>query len=243
MIAGPPALQNVLEQYHKLIKSALAENGMEPSADHVSDERQYAFVNAMQLLAAPAFQAQLRPFVVHHCRDAFGVAVTLPLRGKNGAMTGSTVIVYSGDTRPCRTIVDEGLRALLAAPRPAGLILVHEATFNDDEFEDAVKKRHSTVGEALGIANDLKSLVAEKQQEGQITFLGTVLTHFSQRYPSVNSGITHAGHSTYISAFDGTIIPLTSHEVVQCVFRPSLNNVMRTGAELLFPDEEKRGLQ
>ena len=51
-------------------------------------------------------------------------------------------------------------------------VLVHEATFEDGMEEDAVKKRHSTVGEAVKVGNDARAY-------------RTVLTHFSQRYPKV----------------------------------------------------------
>ena len=48
-------------------------------------------------------------------------------------------------------------------------MLVHEATFEDGMEEDAVKKRHSTVGEAVKVGTDAGAY-------------RTVLTHFSQRY-------------------------------------------------------------
>jgi len=50
--------------------------------------------------------------------------------------------------------------------------LIHEATFEDGMEEDAVLKRHSTVGEAIEVATmmNAKSLA---------------LTHFSQRYPKI----------------------------------------------------------
>jgi ribonuclease Z len=60
---------------------------------------------------------------------------------------------------------------MLATVGRGAHVLVHEATFDDDRAEDARRKRHSTVGEALRVARDMqvKDLV--------------LLTHFSQRYP------------------------------------------------------------
>ena len=46
-------------------------------------------------------------------------------------------------------------------------MLIHEATFGDDKQEEAVNKRHSTIGEALGVATRMGAY-------------RTVLTHFSQ---------------------------------------------------------------
>jgi ribonuclease Z len=72
-------------------------------------------------------------------------------------------LVYSGDTRPCRKLTELGKGATL---------LIHEATFDDTKEEEAKNKRHSTINEALSIANDMK-------------VFRVILTHFSQRYPKI----------------------------------------------------------
>ena len=69
-------------------------------------------------------------------------------------------LVYSGDTRPCQRLITAGQNAT---------ILIHEATFDDSLAEDALAKHHSTMSEALEVAENMN-------------VWKVVLTHFSQRY-------------------------------------------------------------
>lgn len=73
------------------------------------------------------------------------------------------IFSYSGDTRPCKELAVHGNGADL---------LIHEATFEDDLSKEAIDKNHSTVSEAISIA----------QQMGAKS---VILTHFSQRYPKI----------------------------------------------------------
>lgn len=73
--------------------------------------------------------------------------------------TGRKVVI-SGDTRPCRALVEASYDADL---------LIHEATFSDDEQERAKETRHSTAREAGGVARDAK-------------VQRLVLTHLSSRH-------------------------------------------------------------
>jgi hypothetical protein len=54
---------------------------------------------------------------------------------------------------------------------------------NDDRWHDAASKRHSTVGEALGVAAMCRRALSSSCGGGGMVFAGSVLTHFSQRYP------------------------------------------------------------
>jgi ribonuclease Z len=77
-----------------------------------------------------------------------------------GAPRPGRKIVITGDTRPCA--------ATLELAQGADL-LVHEATFGDEEAERAVETGHSTAREAAIVARDAE--------------VGTLLlTHFSARY-------------------------------------------------------------
>ena len=75
-------------------------------------------------------------------------------------------------------------------------MLIHEATFDDSLADHALRKRHSTTGEALRMA----SQCGERTQ--------AVLTHFSQRYPrgvGVESVDGEGGGTGLppVTAFDG----------------------------------------
>ena len=106
---------------------------------------------------------------VAHCAQSFALA--LEAAPPAGADAGWKA-VYSGDTRPCA--------ALVAAARDA-TVLIHEATFEDDLLEDAVKKRHSTTSEAIQTGVDARCY-------------RTILTHFSQRYPKAPKFDGHIGN-------------------------------------------------
>jgi ribonuclease BN (tRNA processing enzyme) len=122
---------------------------------------------------------ELRSVPVIHCYDAFGLVFTI----------GNTKqkIVYSGDTIPCDRLIHAGLDADL---------LIHEATFDDSMQEDAEKKKHSTIGQALEVAAKMR---AKK----------TVLTHFSQRYPHLPSQLQDSRFKDeVVCASDGMSISL-----------------------------------
>ena len=91
---------------------------------------------------------------VAHCYDAQAISVTFPTGFK---------FSYSGDCRPSSHFVYIG---------QGSTVLVHEATFDDDMRGDAEAKKHSTMSEAIGVA---QAMGAKR----------LVLTHFSQRYQKI----------------------------------------------------------
>ena len=77
-----------------------------------------------------------------------------------GAPRAGRRVVISGDTRPCQALIDSARGADL---------LIHEATFSDDEQERALDTRHSTGREAGRVA-----------REAAVRRL--ILTHLSTRH-------------------------------------------------------------
>ena len=134
---------------------------------------------------------------------------------------------------PVRSRVESQTLPVVASP--VTLLLIHEATMNDDRAEDARKKRHCTVAEALSIAVRMSDAV----RHAGGTFAGAVLTHFSQRYPSLPTHsqqqpvadprkagdgsaadttaagpLGHAPALRYVCAFDGLVAPLSGAPLV-----------------------------
>lgn len=100
--------------------------------------------------------------VNHRCVHAYGVVLTHTARAPSRGQWG---LAYSGDTIPSS--------ALAYAARARGAdVFLHEATMGDDMVADAFAKRHSTMGQALGVVAAARTPLA-------------VLTHFSQRYPKL----------------------------------------------------------
>lgn len=91
---------------------------------------------------------------VNHCHGAQAISVTF----ENGFKFS-----YSGDCRPSRHFCEIGADSD---------VLVHESTFDDGMEGDAMAKKHSTTGEAVGVALEMKAK-------------NLILTHFSQRYSKI----------------------------------------------------------
>ena len=121
------------------------------------------------------------------------------------------VLCYSGDTRPSVRFVE----ASKYLGSNGVSLLIHESTFDDDSRgkEEAVKKRHSTVEEAIMIASQMNAKAC-------------ILTHFSQRYPNgVLSNLHALGQNKYnvkekttckniCVAVDGYLVPLICQSLV-----------------------------
>lgn len=96
-------------------------------------------------------------------------------------------IVYPGDTRPCESVVEAATGADL---------LVHEATFGDEEKDRAAETEHSTATEAAQVA-----LAAQVRQ--------LVLHHLSARYSADSAVLLEQAQAVFpatVVARDGMTI-------------------------------------
>jgi len=101
-----------------------------------------------------------------------------------GAARPGRLVVYAGDTRPCRAIVD--------AARDADL-LVHEATFSREESARARETFHSTAAEAATVARDARAR-------------RLVLTHLSARYSDAPHVLEREARAIFpgaVAGYDG----------------------------------------
>ncbi|KAH8176305.1 beta-lactamase superfamily protein [Sarocladium implicatum] len=95
---------------------------------------------------------------VTHCQQSYGTQLEL---------TSGLRIAWSGDCRPSDNFADACKGAHL---------LIHESTFDNEDSKHAKEKNHSTISDALGVAERMEAR-------------RTVLTHFSTRYKGTTKGL------------------------------------------------------
>ncbi|GAQ86315.1 hypothetical protein KFL_002820100 [Klebsormidium nitens] len=139
---------------------------------------------------APLNLVRAQAVPVHHCADSWGLVIH---------HADGWSLVYSGDTRPTRPLIEAGRGCTL---------LIHEATFEGKLLDHARRKRHSTTEEALDVA-------------AQMGARRTILTHFSQRYPKAVEFESNlpAADSTCI-AFDGMAVPFSELARLPSLLQP-----------------------
>ncbi|KAH8738125.1 hypothetical protein BGZ61DRAFT_439634 [Ilyonectria robusta] len=144
--------------------------------------------------------ASVKRIPVTHCwrSDAVQIELTSGLR-----------IAYSGDCRPSDDFARECDGAHL---------LIHECTFDDDMGSHAKKKQHSTMKEALSVAQKMRAR-------------RTLLTHFSQRYvksESLKRDITNVGE--VLMAFDHMRVRLGDFKKA-AAFQPAIAQMLAESSE------------
>ena len=154
-VVGPRSLRRFLEFYGDLERLYCDFIDLsETTRDKWSSETMSPQIAGLRAALVGTDLEEIVAVQVNHCAHAYGAKLV----GKRGWS-----MVYSGDTRPCQSLVD--------ASRDATL-LVHEATFENGMEDEAEKKRHSTTREAVQTGIDAR-------------VYRTILTHFSQRYPKI----------------------------------------------------------
>ena len=110
----------------------------------VEDERPGRFdIDAARRLGVP--EGPLFGELQHGRAVTLGSGETIAPDDVVGPARPGRRIVFSGDTRPCRTLFDAAAGADL---------LIHEATFLDDERDRAAETGHSTAKQAASLARD-----------------------------------------------------------------------------------------
>ena len=124
---------------------------------------------------------------LHHGEDVEVEGRTIRAADVVGAPRPGRKVVYTGDTRPTTAT-----REVAAAAD----LLIHEATFAQDEADRAVSTGHSTAREAAQVAADAG-------------VLRLAMTHFSPRYaddPRVLEREARAVFPEVVAAHDGLVI-------------------------------------
>ena len=139
---------------------------------------------------------------VAHCNNAYAVVLRCPSFG---------TLSYSGDCRPSTAFANMAKNSD---------ILIHEATFEDGMEAEAAVKRHSTIGEALSIAETMNAKAI-------------ILTHFSQRYPRIpplkEEASEDAPQRPVVFAFD--YVSITPGNLMAA-------SKLTPALRLLYPEEE-----
>ena len=141
--------------------------------------------------------AELARIRVDHCKSAHAGLLVL---------SSGLKIAYSGDCRPSKYFARRARGAHL---------LIHEATLEDDKVADAIAKRHSTISEALGVAEDMAAR-------------RVLLTHFSQRYAKGSEEASRekeSDHRVVLSAFDLMRVKLGEFRVAEA-YLPVLKELL-----------------
>ena len=111
--------------------------------------------SACRRLIATRVNVTMECIRVTHCYDAWGCKICLRGEGEGRA------ILYSGDCIPSNHLIRAGRRCTL---------VIHEATYASEKTRMARERKHSTISQAIAVAEKMEARSA-------------ILTHFSQRYP------------------------------------------------------------
>ena len=160
--------------------------------------RQMIFQHAVQYKEKVFFPFQASKSIkVEHCPDSYALVLFIENYWEIDDTSSTFRLIYSGDTRPSYNLVRNYHQ--MSHPNYDDItLLVHEATFDDTKQQEAVKKKHCTVTEALQIANQIHPDCY------------CLLSHFSQRYlPGMDLLSSSTQRHNVTMAYDGMMLPLT----------------------------------
>ena len=212
VVIGPRPLRRALLNYSRLEPMSVCfieamHTTMPPVSPPDSPPPPPRMAEALERVKKSLGLSQLKSIRVAHCAHAFGLLLESETQPR-------WKIVFSGDTRPCDSVIEAAKNATL---------LIHEATFEDDLQEEAEAKRHCTTKEAVNVGNAADAYC-------------TLLTHFSQRYPK----IPVIGESVYGRvgiAFDLMTVGLQDLSILPSIV-PVVKQLFEEGEE---EEEEKEG--
>ena len=98
----------------------------------------------------------IKTISVHHVSFSYGIIIEINRSDGQAPFK----LVFSGDCRPNDCLAIEGSKCDL---------LIHECTFDNERYQDAINKNHSTTHEAITISRKMEAK-------------NTILTHLSARY-------------------------------------------------------------
>eukprot|EP00977_Amphora_coffeiformis_P029811 scaffold42830_cov176-Amphora_coffeaeformis.AAC.5 len=195
LLIAPPPIFRFLEDYANRVDSRISGTFRSLACGDFRNPNPSATLRFKEAIGFTSCQS----IQVQHCPYSYAVII-------DGTPFGR--VVYSGDCRPSQK--------LALAAKPADL-LIHESTFEDSMRAEACLKRHSTIGEALQIAQKMEAKC-------------TVLTHFSQRYPRIPppTEVVDTSDMRIIFAFD-----------YQCLTPDTLRLAaqLTPALRLLYPDD------
>lgn len=116
-------------------------------------------------LASDTNIVDLKTCAAIHCNYAYSVSMTFKLSDLE-----TFKLSFSGDTRPNVNFVEVGMNSD---------VLIHEASLDDVNIEEALEKKHTTVVEAVRVAQLMKCR-------------SLILTHFSTRFSEESNFIMSA---------------------------------------------------
>ncbi|CCK69736.1 tRNase Z KNAG_0C06430 [Huiozyma naganishii CBS 8797] len=169
--------------WDELELSADGSRGSPPKKKRLDESSSFRDLVSIRELYKKLHMKQIQTCRAIHCNWAYSSTMEFELDAVR-----SFKVSYSGDTRP-------NVRNFANGIGQGSDLLIHEATLDNELTEDAVKKRHCTINEAIEVSNAMR---AKK----------LILTHFSQRYPKAPSvdGNLAVFAREYCFAFDGMII-------------------------------------